>query len=272
MALGHPLRGALGADTIEGAVEALKARAASLGLTVAATVEERVDLGLAIEALPRRDRTPPGERWDVIEVVGPAVYNSSGTYKRAKSLVHASRATGFRAPHIVAAAQEALARVNAGEISLTGGYEAYRAAERQPPPPEGLGADGLPLVPPPTPNARTPKARQLRILWIKAMAAKGTTSEQIAERLGISPEGLRKIARDISLIIPADVVLGRYQRKGYNPAKAAQSAVDDLDAIIWSLDRIEPGDLDPVRAREWADQLQEHARAIFKTARRLKEN
>lgn len=226
------------------------------------TVSEVVALGMAMELLDRRDRKP-----EPYALIGPAVTTSGSTYKRARALVVAAHSQ-HRPAHVVAVAQEALARVDAGELLVTTAHERMRAAERADPV-DCLGPDGLPIIPPPLGSARSPKARRLRIDWIRALAAKGASSAQIAERLNISTNGLRKIVNDVGITVPADVVLSRTQRKAADPNRAVRVAVSDLDALVWSLDRIDTAALDPIEASVWATQLKEYARSIERVSRKI---
>jgi hypothetical protein len=233
-------------------------------------IEEWVSVGLTIETLDWRD--PPSgiirdPKRDTTLIVGPAVTTSGSQYKRARAVVNAAR-SAHRPAHVVAAAQQALVLADQGRISLNAAYDCVRSAEKTDPV-DGTGAEGLPLIPPPLASARTPKARLLRRDWIRALSAKGYTSGQIAEQLGINHEGLRKMARDMGLVIPADQAMRKTQRKAADPARAMSVVVADLDALVWSLDRIDTTDLDPADTAEWADQLRKHARAIQRMSRRI---
>lgn len=231
-------------------------------------VDEWVELGLTIELLDRRERPERGkDGYDSYTVVGPAVTSSGAMYKRARVVVNAAR-SGVRPARVVEVAKHALDALNAGSITVNAAHDRVRAAEKADPI-DGLGADGLPLIPPPTPNARSPKARQLRVDWIRALAAKGATSAQIAEQLGITLQGLKKIAHSSGITISADQALNRQQRKATDPNRAARVVVSDLDALVWSLERIDTSALDPIEAGVWAKQLRDYARSISRVSSKM---
>jgi hypothetical protein len=255
--------------TIEDAVEAIKASYDEL--TMPRTIEEYVDQGLTIETLEHRD---PGTKHregkkDYGYLIGGALTTSGSTYKRARTVVQASRSR-MRPAHVVATAKEALRQAEAGVITVSSAYNRVQATMRAGPQPEGLVGDGLPSVPPPSAEARSPKARILRLEWVRALNEKGATSKQIADVLGIHVTSLRKMARTAGIDITADVVLARQAAKTADPNKAVRVAIDDLDALVWSLDRLDARQLDPNDAAEWALMLTRYARALNRVSRKIK--
>jgi hypothetical protein len=231
------------------------------------TIEDRIKMGMAIELLPRRNPDSHYGKHGAADYIGPALMSSSSQYKRARAVVAASLSE-TRPPHLVAHARAIVDEMNAGTITISHAYEKYRVAEKNEWAAQ-LSNNGLPLVPPPMANARTPKARKLRMEWVRALAGKGATSEEIATKLGLSHAGARKIIRDMGIVVKADAALMRTQRKVANPTRAMTVVVDDLEALVWSLDRINPADLDQDQVKIWADQLREHARLIERMSRRM---
>lgn len=227
------------------------------------TIEESVGLGLAIETLDKR-----GGNDDYNNLIGSAVMSSGSAYKRARYIVVAAQSQ-VRPLHVVEVAKQAVASIDTGMMTISMGYNRVRAAEKGNPA-AAVSHDGLPATAPPSPAARSPRARILRQEWIKALAMKGATSQQIADRLGLTVSGLKKITRDIGITITADTVMARTQRKVVDPNKSMRVAIDDLDALMWSLERIDPTQLDPTEAAEWAATLNRYARGIARVSRTIK--
>lgn len=250
--------------TVEDAVEAIAKDGLPPHLN---TLEERIEYGLALERLPRRGGVP---RAGVTEIIGPVVLNSYSQYKRAKAVVLAAKST-LRPPEVINTARKAVDEVEAGTITVSAAYERLRAAEKAAAPNDWTEFDrgGLPKTPPPAPNARTPKARAVRIEWTKALAAQGATSYEIAEKLGIGRPAVAKLSRDFNIIIPADKALNRTPRRIHDPNRVVSVAAEDLAALVWSLERINPDDLDPAQASVWGAQLHDHALTINRMARRI---
>lgn len=235
-------------------------------------VMEKVALGLAIESLPERQPSTGRDRtYDIYAKVGPALGWSGSTYKRARWLVQV--ATSARRPaHLVQAAVEALAAVDAGTHAINGAYTRVRNAEKSTDTVvvDGLGRDGLPMTPPPQPAARSPKARRIRQDWVRAMAAKGATSADISDRIGITVQAVKKLAQDTGVEITADRALAKTQRRAADPNRAMEVVAGDLDALVWSLDRVELAGLDPDRVAGWAETLRHAARSLNRVAGRMK--
>lgn len=234
--------------------------------TMPRQLEEAVDQGLLLETL---DHQHPGTIRDyVMVVIGPAVLTSGAQYKRARMLVHASR-SHLRPRHVVDAAREAIRSVDAGVLSISGAYTRVRVTMRSDPPEENTIEDGLPAVPPPAPEARSPKARQLRIQWIRALVGQGATTAQIADRIGIGPSAIRKIYKDTGIVNTADAALNRTQVKAVDHSRVMRVIVDDLDALVWSLDGVDVTALGEDEKTEWAKRLTKYARDISRASRKI---
>ena len=234
--------------------------------TMPRQLEEVVDQGIMLETL---DHQNPGSIADYVQtVIGPAVGSSGAQYKRARTVVQASR-SHLRPRHVVDTAREAIRSVDAGVLTISGAYTRVRVAMRSDPPEEGTVDDGLPAVPPPAAEARSPKARQLRIQWIKALVAQGATTAQISERIGITPPAIRKIYKDINLVNNADAALNRTQVKAVDHSRVMRVIVDDLDALVWSLDGVDITALDEGEKTEWAKRLTKYARDINRASRKI---
>lgn len=248
-------------NTVEEAVEAIEE--AKDESNVARTIEEWVELGLTIETLDHAD-----EQHDYNQFIGAAVASSGSQYKRGRVIVQAARSQR-RPKHVVDVARQALDAYDAGLMPLSTAYMRVKAAENAHPA-DVVADDDLPLVPVPSPAARSPRARRLREEWIRALSAKGATSDQISQRIGISVPGLKKICKDIGLEISADVALVKTQRRQVDPNRAIRVAADDLDALVWSLDQVDVTAIDLEQAKQYATQFARYARSINRMARKLK--
>jgi hypothetical protein len=234
--------------------------------TMPRTMQEWVDQGLMLETL---DHEHPGSVSDYLQyVIGPAVCASGSMYKRARLVVQTARSHA-RPRHVVEAAREAIRSIDAGVLTVSGAYTRLRVTMKADPPAEGTLEDGLPSLPPPSPAARSPKARQLRIQWIRALTAKGATTQQISDRIRIGPSAIRKIYRDCNITNTADAALNRSQVRAVDPNRAMRVILEDLDALIWSLDGIDVSGLDEAETAAWAKQLTGYARAINRASKRI---
>lgn len=117
---------------------------------------------------------------------------------------------------------------------------------------------------PPASRARAPKADLIREL-----AGQGYSSRQMLNQVGVSEDTIRDIAREYSIDIPADRIIGRQRRvdstdvvrnivAGYEMALAGQSAIN------WS-------DVDPTEADEWVNSLTESISAASAFRKQIKE-
>lgn len=250
--------------TVEEAVDALYDSADDES-SVPRTMEEVVTLGMTIEAM---DHASPGGHQDYIERIGGAVSSSGSKYKRSRYVVQAAY-SAKRPAHVVETAKQAIAAVEAGTMTVTGAFNRVRASERADVA-DVVASDGLPTVAPPSGAARSPRARLLRVEWCRALAGKGATSDQIAERLSIGVGAVKKICKDKGITITADAAVHSTQRKAVDPDRAMRVAVNDLDALVWSLERVDISRLNTDDATVWARQLGRYARDISRVAKNIK--
>ena len=92
-----------------------------------------------------------------------------------------------------------------------------------------------------------------RVEQIRELAEQGKTSEQIARSLGLGIEYIQKLVREYGLTVRADVVRGRARRLDSN--RILSGTADALSAAAFSLQQIDPLDLDQESAQEWVDSL-----------------
>ncbi len=218
---------------------------------------------------PNRHASGPGS-WE--HAIATAVGLTSGTtYKRARSVVRALSDQSLSAA-IREAAVEAYALMETTG-SAERGYRALREAKNPPPNPTAgeMGADGLPETPPPEPGARGSRATELRIAWTKAMGAQGASIEQIADKLRIEPMAVQRLVRRHGIHVPAARVLARQQRRERDHNRAVTVALEDLDALVWSLDTVDVERLTAERLGEWAAALHGYAVQIDRVSRRMRE-
>lgn len=234
--------------------------------TLPRQLEEIIDQGLMLETL---DHENPGSTRDYVShIIAPAVMMSGSQYKRARMVVYTSR-SHLRPRYVAETARDAIRSVDAGVMAITTAYARVRTAMKANPPEENTVEDGLPAVPPPAPAARSPKARQLRIQWIRALVGQGATTAQIADRIGIGASAIRKIYRDIDITNSADVAMHRTQVKAVDHNRVMRVILDDLDALAWSLEGVDMNALDEAEKAEWAKRLTRYARDINRASRKI---
>jgi hypothetical protein len=158
-----------------------------------------------------------------------------------------------------AAIKEARAEGNLSRASVARKAEAC-AAER--------AARGGEWIPQPDDRSAGAPAQRRKLIGI--WAAQGFTSPQIAGRLGIRDETVRKIARDCGTPVTADdTVRGRHR---HDSTRIARETVHALEGLAMGTELIVPGDLDPAEAKDWAASLAESLRTLNRFARQIKEN
>jgi hypothetical protein len=138
-----------------------------------------------------------------------------------------------------------------------------RAGQRSPAPAVWSNADWIPDG-----SDRRGQAAMRRREIIADMAARGCTSRQIAEKLGISDEATRRIAGQNKIKLKANRALaGTHFRRDAN--HMLDSITGDLAAIRPSCDMLDPAELDPAKMRDWLTILRATARDLNELARRL---
>lgn len=112
-----------------------------------------------------------------------------------------------------------------------------------------------------------------KVTRIRELAAQGYASAQIARELGYdsarSAEVIRRLARDNTIEIPADKVIGRTRRIDSN--KVVNEIVTSLAELALPMRLVDFTDLDAAQATDWANSLTESIRALNRFAKQIKE-
>lgn len=141
-----------------------------------------------------------------------------------------------------------------------------RAIHELPPPPEPqLNSQRTPSG-----NDRSREAIQRRRELIREMAGSACTSIQIAERLQIHRETVKRIAKDEGISIPADELLGK-TRQRIDSNRVVGQIVESVTGLEMSLGLIDFDQLDRSEIQNWTNSLAESIRLLNRLNKKLKE-
>ena len=104
---------------------------------------------------------------------------------------------------------------------------------------------------------------------IEPLARQGLTSEQIAKRLDLHRDSVKRIARDHGIDIQADRVTAH--RPKVDSAKILESTAAALEGAVYSIRLVQPEDIGQEEAQEWVDSLTESIKALSKAVKTIKE-
>ena len=225
------------------------------------TASEVYGLGKSLEALERpraRERMSEGGKGGVggahlagrtYEHVAPAVGMSAPQWKRLKHI-------GDRDAEGDEQATETMQKIDRGEETIAGGYRKLRAKD---------------ITESPDPDApkRSYGKVEDRTAAISNLSESGHRASQIADKLGVSTQYVRKLAREHSITLP-DAALGK--TRALNPHRIVSETVTSLEGAAMSLDLVD--DLDfvtPEEADEWATSLSRSLRSLNRLRNQLKE-
>lgn len=104
---------------------------------------------------------------------------------------------------------------------------------------------------------------------LASLAADGNTSHQIAKKLGVGQEAVRRAAIRMGVDLKADRVVGKTRR--FDHAKALREFVGTVESLAPSVDMIDLSDVAPDVLRECAEIMGDGMRALRKFERALKE-
>lgn len=104
---------------------------------------------------------------------------------------------------------------------------------------------------------------------MRALAAEGHSSRQIAEAVGLSEEGCRSTLRKIGVDVPADRVVGG--RKHHDSTRIVGHIVMDAENLTADLDLIDYRELDRAQLPGWIASLRKSRTALSSFITRLSE-
>lgn len=116
---------------------------------------------------------------------------------------------------------------------------------------------------------RTMAGASRRRELIRDMAAQGFSSRQMEQRLGTHDGTIRQIAREMGIEISADEVIAKTRRHDSN--RIVRETVHALEGLAMGIGLIEPDDLDPAEAANWAASLTDSIRVLNRLIKTLKE-
>jgi hypothetical protein len=123
----------------------------------------------------------------------------------------------------------------------------------------------------PTRGDTSPRAAARRRELIRQLASQAWTSHQISDRINTTPDGVRRIARDEGIAIPADDALGRGTRKSIDSNRIVRETVSGLEGLEIALDLVSYDDLDRSEIEHWTTSLTTSIRILNRLNKRLKE-
>jgi len=147
-----------------------------------------------------------------------------------------------------------------GNLSRANVVRKIRQQRRIPPAPDGQVPD---------PADRAPEAAARRLELLADFAARGMSSGQIGERLGMGDDRVRQVAREHGIGIRADAVLGRARRLDSN--RIVRETVHALEGLVMGVELADPAGLEPAEAAEWAASMTRSIRLLSRFVRQVKE-
>jgi len=111
--------------------------------------------------------------------------------------------------------------------------------------------------------------RQQRADLIADLAEQGYSSRQMPKRVGVTEETVRLIAREFSIEIPADRIVGRSRR--IDSTHIVESTVTGLENTVTALAFIDWTEVDPSQQDEWATSLTDSISELRRFLKQIKE-
>jgi hypothetical protein len=106
----------------------------------------------------------------------------------------------------------------------------------------------------------SPAATARRQELIGELAARGMSSQQIGQWLGIAANRVRQLAREHGTDIRADAVLGRTRRP--DSARIVRETANALEGLAVGVALADPAGLDPAEAAEWGASMARSIRVL----------
>jgi hypothetical protein len=103
---------------------------------------------------------------------------------------------------------------------------------------------------------------------IRAWAGQGYSSRQMSGRLGMHDGVIRRIAREIGVEITADQFVVGTRRHDSN--RIVRETVHALEGLAMGVGLVDPGDLDPAQAGDWADSLTESIKVLSRLTKTIR--
>jgi hypothetical protein len=114
---------------------------------------------------------------------------------------------------------------------------------------------------------RPRETRETRAQQIRELSGEGNTSEQIAARLDVRPDHIRRIAADEGITVHADEVIGRARR--IDPNRIVRETASTLDALVSAVELVDVERLDQEELDEWATSMRRSLRALQRFTKEL---
>ncbi len=167
----------------------------------------------------------------------------------AAAIVGVGKGMVQQANYVAKNAPELVTKVETGEVTLNSAYESVKRGRAIPSKPRNL-----------------PRAE--RIEQIRSLAADGNCSGQIAEKIGITDQQVRVIAREAKITLP-DAAIGKVHR--INIHRVIESTVHGLEGYAQGLQVVNGGviGIDRNDAAAWADSLRVSLGTINKLRKQL---
>lgn len=144
----------------------------------------------------------------------------------------------------------------------------HAVTKRQPPSSRRNPVDILPI--PSALVARDRTTVALRVATAKDMAARGATSKQIADTIGVTANGMTPWRRRHGVEVPADEVVGKSGGR-IDPVRIVSTAVQAVDGIGRFFDVIDYTVLPADQIKGWLAVLTEAIGSLTTLSKRLKE-
>jgi endogenous inhibitor of DNA gyrase (YacG/DUF329 family) len=121
----------------------------------------------------------------------------------------------------------------------------------------------------PEPGINHGRAPVQRRHLIRSWAEQGYSSRQMSERLGNTAEVVRRIAKEIGVVIPADQVISNTRH--HDSASIIRETAQALEGLVMGIGLVNLDDVDPAEAKAWATSLSGSLRLLNQFANHVKE-